>query len=136
MLAWCMPEIWKSQQRVMGMPNLHAGVFVLTGMYHAAGLNAGVGRSPLLRSYIRLDRTRFVTSRTIRLTLDPDIDRPIAYRPFAFDIDPRTHNPVVLDRPLSYVLAPTFTSAYSLPFSVLLTVRLRSLHRPSCVMSP
>jgi hypothetical protein len=95
-----------------------------------------VGRSPLLRSYIRLDRTRFVTSRTIRLTPDSDIDRPITYRPFALDIDPRPRSLVVLDRPLSYVLAPPFTSAYFLPFSALLTVRLRSLHRLSCVMSP
>jgi hypothetical protein len=48
MLAWCMPEIWKSQQRVMGMPNLHAGVFVLTGMYHAAGLNASLVHAGVL----------------------------------------------------------------------------------------
>src|ERR1700709_1853328 len=96
----------------------------------------GVGRSPLLRSYIRLDRTRFVTSRTIRLTPDSDIDRLITYHPFALDIDPRPRSLVVLDRPLSYVLAPPFTSAYFLPFSALLTVRLRFLHHLSCVMSP
>jgi hypothetical protein len=90
-------------------------------MWHAG--NSVVGRSPLLRSYIRLDRTRFVTSRTIRLTPDSDIDQPIAYRPFALDIDPRTHNPVVLNRPLSYVLAPR--SLVRIPF-LFLTAHHRS----------
>jgi hypothetical protein len=48
MMAWCMPEFWKSQQHLMGMPSLHAGVLVSTGTYDAAGLNASLVHAGVL----------------------------------------------------------------------------------------